>query len=270
MKVFDYNGNDNKHDHNGYEVLELFVEQKYSSFKEEISHYKHFNMKDYIELVIPKINEYISTETVKETKADSGGGDWIKFKYDVLAGSSLSFHHLLCIILYCDYTELSRDFSSSFRALKPFEPLSSIKARNANYWWMAKGLRETVQLFGDYSGWGSDEGTLPGPFYSGLNNVMAFPEFEIRFCSPVSTSQQIEVATQFAGSDGCIIQLNNTVYQHGFLHGFSCGWVSRYKEEAEVIYIGGHYRIKIESVRIINRNQNFEEYFAVLAKFNKI
>eukprot|EP01084_Bolivina_argentea_P260444 439829_1 len=204
MKVFDYNGNDNKHDHNGYEVLELFVEQKYSSFKEEISHYKHFNMQDYHQLVIPKSNEYMSTETVKGTKAKNGSSVWVNFKYNIPNGSSLSFHHLLCIILYCDYTELSRDFSSSFRALKPFEPLSSIKARNANYWWMAKGLRETVQLFGDYSGESGDYGTLSGPFYSGLNKVMAFPEFEIRFCSPVSTSENIEVAMKFAGPDGCI------------------------------------------------------------------
>eukprot|EP01084_Bolivina_argentea_P227791 384779_1 len=36
MKVFDYNADHNQHDHNGYEVLELFVEQKYSSFKEEM------------------------------------------------------------------------------------------------------------------------------------------------------------------------------------------------------------------------------------------
>eukprot|EP01084_Bolivina_argentea_P194904 334489_1 len=94
MKVFDYNANDNQNDHNGYEVLELFIEQKYSSFKEEISHYKHFNMKDYNQLIIPKLNEYITTEFVKRTKAENGGYGWVNFKYDISDGTSLSFYHL--------------------------------------------------------------------------------------------------------------------------------------------------------------------------------
>eukprot|EP01084_Bolivina_argentea_P307282 531091_1 len=45
MKKLDYNSEINQYDHNGYEVSELFVEQKYSSFKQEISHYKHFKKK---------------------------------------------------------------------------------------------------------------------------------------------------------------------------------------------------------------------------------
>eukprot|EP01083_Nonionella_stella_P120495 361118_1 len=72
----------------------------------------------------------------------------IKLEYEVEKGTRLKFHHLLSLLLYTDYSKLCTAFSSSFRALSPYEPISSIKQRNSNYWWMSKSLRETVQLFG--------------------------------------------------------------------------------------------------------------------------
>eukprot|EP01084_Bolivina_argentea_P301716 520593_1 len=77
-------------------------------------------------------------------------GDYynIKLEYQVEEGTRLTFHHLLSLLLYTDYSKLCTAFSSSFRAVTPYEPLSSIKRRNSSYWWMSKSLRETVQLFG--------------------------------------------------------------------------------------------------------------------------
>eukprot|EP01084_Bolivina_argentea_P097662 175561_1 len=142
MKEFNQNGNKyNINDHGGYKFADLYVEQKFSSFKEEISYYKHFSMVQYKDLVV-KINEYLKAEITKTIKARQGG---IKLEYGVEEDTTLSFHHLLSILLYTDYSELCTDFSSSFRSAYPFEPVSSIKKRNQTYWWMAKGLREAVQ-----------------------------------------------------------------------------------------------------------------------------
>eukprot|EP01084_Bolivina_argentea_P069839 127010_1 len=59
LNAFDENKTQyNINDHGGYEFSSLYVEQKYSSFKEEISNYFHFNMLLYKDLVI-KINEYL-------------------------------------------------------------------------------------------------------------------------------------------------------------------------------------------------------------------
>eukprot|EP01084_Bolivina_argentea_P030671 56793_1 len=111
MKQFNQNRNKyNINDHGGYKFADLHVEQKFTSFKEEISHYKHFNRMQYKDLVV-KINEYLRTETTKKMKAGQGN---IKLEYAVEKDAILSFYHLLCVLLYTDYTELSSDFSSTF------------------------------------------------------------------------------------------------------------------------------------------------------------
>eukprot|EP01084_Bolivina_argentea_P320586 556259_1 len=204
----------------------------------------------------------------KHGKYDYG----IKLEYEVEEGTRLKFHHLLSLLLYTDYSKLCTAFSSSFRAVTPYEPLSSIKERNSSYWWMSKCLREAVQLFG----YDNKYGGVPGPFYSGLGIKLVFPSFELRLCSPTSTSKQIEVATKFAGRNGIVVQLNNNIDEHTHRHlkGFPCYLYSRYKGEDEYLFIGGHYRIKIESVRIIygkqGKCQNFEEFFGAFNKLNNI
>eukprot|EP01084_Bolivina_argentea_P263327 445653_1 len=147
MKEFGQNGNRyNINDHGGYKFVDLYVPQKFSIFKEEISDYKCFSMVQYKALMV-KINEYLKTETVKSTKARQVEEDAIQLQYEVDDDTILSYYHLLCVLLYTDYTELSNDFCCSFHGIYPFEPVSSIKKRHQTYWWMAKGLREIVQLF---------------------------------------------------------------------------------------------------------------------------
>eukprot|EP01084_Bolivina_argentea_P105864 189593_1 len=101
----------------------------------------------YKDLVI-KINEYLATEVAKKMVAKQANGRGIKLEYEVEEDTKLQFHHLLALLLYTDYSKLCTEFSSSFRALTVYEPLSSIKKRNSSYWWMSKNLREAVQLFG--------------------------------------------------------------------------------------------------------------------------
>ena len=40
-------GYDNKHDHGGYKASDLFVKQKYDSFKEEAAKYPNLNIEQY-------------------------------------------------------------------------------------------------------------------------------------------------------------------------------------------------------------------------------
>merc|ERR1712228_11936 len=95
------------------------------------------------------------------------------------------------------------------------ELLEITKKRNANFWWMAKTLRETVELFGqcrrgEYVGDETDNINKQfGPFYCGVNKPMIIPSFDIRLNAPTSTTMQIEVALKFGGRNGTIIQLNN-------------------------------------------------------------
>eukprot|EP01084_Bolivina_argentea_P150987 263599_1 len=88
-----------------------------------------------------------------------------------------------------------------------------------------------------------------------MSHIKIIPEFNIRLCSPTSTSINIEVAIRFSGHYGMIIQLNNN--NSPYIRGFNCSWLSNYPEENERLFFGGFFRIKIESIRIIKTQQNF-------------
>eukprot|EP01084_Bolivina_argentea_P062098 113551_1 len=88
------------------------------------------------------------------------------------------------------------------------------------------------------------------------------PEFCIRMCSPTSISRNIGVSMNFATRDGIIIQLNNNGHEvAAAVPLFDCSWISRYVEESEILFCGGFSPIRIESIRIIETKQNFEELF---------
>merc|ERR1712176_975851 len=123
-----------------------------------------------------KAKEFMKSEEVKSMKARATDGDEQMFlHYDIAIGAALSLWHILSLIFYCDFTKLCTDFSSSFRAIKPFETLRNIKKRNAMYYWMSRYLRELVELFGQCSYGEYDKkidkyvNKIIGPFFTGLS-----------------------------------------------------------------------------------------------------
>ena len=99
-KTVDYNYSANLHNHSGYIIKYLYINKKYSTLKEEISNYKYFDMKQYYEIIIPKINEYIHTNNVKQSRA-AKTGDWngrsVLLKYGTEPWSILNRSHLISV-----------------------------------------------------------------------------------------------------------------------------------------------------------------------------
>eukprot|EP01084_Bolivina_argentea_P156663 273028_1 len=153
------------------------------------------------------------------------------------------------------------------------ETLESMKRRNQEFWWMSKILRETVEIFGS-NGFGrkptNDEkkidgrnvDKLKGPFYTGVSFLAYIPQFNIRLCAPISTSTALEVATRFSGNNGIVLQLNNDGDKAGstYLSAFHTAWLSKYKEEAEVLFFGGNYRIRVCSIRRMDTAANYQNF----------
>merc|ERR1712228_795249 len=180
------------------------------------------------------------------------------------------FWNLISLILYSDHGAHCSEFSASFRALSPFEPLEVTKERNREFWWMSKTLRETVELFGQCRRGDLDKNSVKGPFYCGVNKVMVLPQFNLRLCAPTSTTMQIEIALKFATSNGTVIQLNNNSSDDKFddLRLFNISWISRFKDEDERLFIGGFWRIRVESIRLTKTRTNFETFFVSLFYFD--
>ena len=181
-------------------------------------------MKQYKQEIIPKVDAYFETKLVKSMESDRDYNE-----YGISKGDIISKSRLICIILYTDYTNLSSHFSSTFRKSNTFEPTQAMIKRHTNYYWMARYLRETIRVYGDKY----YEGTLRGPFYCGMSQVMNMPSFAMVLLSPTSTSCHIEVSMKFSGEEGCIIQFDNTQGRAAYVKGFDVSWISRYKEEDE-------------------------------------
>ena len=232
--------------HSGFEVCDLFIRRKYDTIKEEMLSYKHeFKDSRQIQVIMEKAEAYLRhSKVIKAIKAKGnshGRKGEVPPYYDIEWDSPLLLDHLLSIMLYCDYTKHSAAFSSSFRKIDNFEDLQSIKQRNSKYFWMAKRLRETVEIYGRFSlGDKSRDGywfnRLKGPFFTGIDKVINMPYFHIRLCSPTSTTLHFEVAVKFSGEQGMILRVNNPSRNQRcrLLRGFKVGVVSRYPEEDEV------------------------------------
>ena len=150
--------------------------------------------------------------------------------YGISKGEVLSVARLITVILYTDYTDLSRHFSSSFRKCSLFEPLQATKQRHKNYYWWSKLLRQTITVYGQDNKHGDG---LLGPFYCGMSRVMTMPQFAIKLFSPTSTSIHIEVAMKFSGESGIIIEFNNQGGYATDVKGLDVSWLSRFREEDE-------------------------------------
>merc|ERR1712228_803962 len=73
---------DNKHNHSGYKVCELYVNKKYDSLQEDVRNYPHFDIRKYNKAKI-KAFKYLKTEKIKKTKAKWTYHDTL-YGYDIL------------------------------------------------------------------------------------------------------------------------------------------------------------------------------------------
>eukprot|EP01084_Bolivina_argentea_P088154 159165_1 len=260
----------------GYKCKQWYIPEKYENIKQEILGNKLFCLSTYeFNVAMAKANNYIDVHLVKQMRSPSP--DHLHF--NIRPGTRLKISNLLSVFLYTDFSDLSKEFSTTFRKLQSYESLSSVKIRNAEFAQWARILRETVEYYGQdgYSEYFDGKRgrkrfrTLKGPFYSGMQVIMAIPEFNIRLYGPTSTSRQIEVAERFKGDSGIIMQFNNVGERASIeLFGLDCSWLSNYNGEDEVLFFGGLRRIKIETLIVARVGEvlNYKRFFKALYIFD--
>eukprot|EP01084_Bolivina_argentea_P102974 184476_1 len=271
---FYFPGNEN--DHSGYLPHELYVSLKYKSLKQDITQNKLFSLGLHgYQISFNKARQYWYTNKAKQIKALNDEFLTDPLYYDIQNGEPLSLQNILSVVLYCDWTELSSELTKTFRKLTSFESLNSVKRRNREYSNWSKILRETVEYFGcsgwNYNkndDWNKNQNNERGPFFCGMS-LMVIPQFNIRLCSPTSTTVRQSVAERFGGSYGIIIQLNNNGGNGmKYLRCWDCSWLSNYNAEDERLFVGGHVPIRIESITHMQTNENFYDYFNALFYFD--
>ena len=201
-----------------YQNSEYRVYPRYPALWEEMREYDYLPFSE-IELVSNKAKKYLNSAAAKSLKAWDHKG----INQD---GPPIKRDSLVCIILYCDYTELSRDFTASFRKSHQYQLLSQINKHNSKYYHWSKTLKDTVKKYGQQRMSSNivNNGitqNLVGPFYCGMSQVLNIFQFEMSIYSPLSTSIQLQIALKFSGATGMLLELDNSKgYKAHKLKGF--------------------------------------------------
>eukprot|EP01084_Bolivina_argentea_P033828 62540_1 len=238
----------------------LYVRATFPDLKQEMLHNSIYplDMVQY-DLAIEKLNHVVwKCERRKLIKSKSSP----LLRYDIDDNTDITKQHLLCIILYCDYDILCTEFSKTFRRKNIVESIKQTKKRNREFANFARILRETVELYGSTGSTLQNVNivqenkceencnTIDGPFFSGMSPVMVLEEFNIKLCSPTSTTSNFNVAYAAANDNGIIVQMNNNGYMNAHrLRAFDCAWISKVPSEREKLFCGGLHPIKIEAVQ---------------------
>ena len=183
--------------------------------------------------------------------------------YNIKAGSVISLHHIMAVLLYTDHDALSAAFTRSFRKLSVSESVESVKRRHSRFANWAKALREAVECWGTPLIVAAD---YAPEFYHGLSTKMLFSGFRQFFRGPTSTSLQFEVAVTFANQganqNGIVIALKNDRSANFF---FNCIRWSRFSAESEMLFVGGFQLLEICRLSVIGTALRFDRWIRGLS-----
>ena len=119
----------------------LYVTPKYETFKEEILNYQQINLHQYSYEILVKANEYHSTDLVKSIECNRYS---IPAGYGISKEDVISVDRLASIILYTDYSNLSSQFTSTFRKSNTFEPIQATIQRHRHYYWLGRFRNRSI------------------------------------------------------------------------------------------------------------------------------
>ena len=245
----------NVNNHGDYSPHELYVEQKYAGLKEELLNNTLCTLSRWqFDGSYAKAVKYTQKERVKAMKAADVENI---YHYGIDYETPLSISNLLSIIAHEDYFRLSTAFSSKFRG----EILNLVKSRNREYWNWSKLLHETVNYFGQtVMEWDDEKGYISkesGPFFCGMSTTLNMTQFNIRMYGPFILTKQIVVAKQFAATKGVVLTFDADRYYCDKLRVFDASWISSFKREDARLCIGGHFRMKLVDIHLMETNQQF-------------
>eukprot|EP01084_Bolivina_argentea_P139913 246082_1 len=220
----------------------ICIDPKYSNLKQELTANKicTINFAQYI-------HEYNKAAVHHKSYYKKSNANW----------ENMKIPHILCLMIYCNYTELQSQFSKTYRQNKG--------SQHIEFFYLGMCLKMAVNQFGTHCAKQTQY-----IFYHGIGERLVFPEYvhQIYINCPLSTSISFAVASNFAGSgDGLVIQLNgNTAASssHGPLLSpiyFSVEWLSDFGNEKEYLFIQnncGTRGLHIVDIHDFSNNCNYE------------
>eukprot|EP01084_Bolivina_argentea_P134891 237796_1 len=150
--------------HNSH-LCDWYIPNKHISFKAELTQNKicGIGQQQWMALIL-KASIQCEGEFAKSKKCHRKES---AVYYELNENQRISIHHLMAMMIYCNYDKLQYQFSATFR-LKKGETEIELKQRHSNYYWLGRLLRECVECFGV-------EDEPPKKLYHGVSKHVTFP-----------------------------------------------------------------------------------------------
>eukprot|EP01084_Bolivina_argentea_P064065 116860_1 len=259
----------------GYKLGHWYIDPKYANFKKELlSNIICRLPSSSWNILRGKARILIKTYMVRQMKCPRK--DSAKY-FDMEYNQSISVDHLVAMMIYCNFDELQRKFTETFRHTSKNESINELKERHQNYCHLGRLLREIVECFGmDFRGFFSVKQKVKNiNLYHGVNDEFTFSSLNAFIAGPLSTTTDYYVAMRFCSQndEGLGMILNLDMHRHNWmmkinegdeamfkLSCIDCRIVSDYVSEQEVFCIGGLCRFTFNTIIKASTGNNYCRY----------
>eukprot|EP01084_Bolivina_argentea_P090811 163549_1 len=174
--------------------------------------------------------------------------------------NTISINHILAILFYCNFSELSRYFCATYLDCDSCS-LVQWKAQHCEFANLGRLVREAIEDYGDAVQKDTNR-EVQQRFYHGLDSKFVCSSTMIRFCAPVSCSTLRSCILQYVGDESGVI-LECKPYTP-YLRFFDANWLSLHCAENEKIFCGGDWPLRIESILDMRSCFNYRYYLLAM------
>eukprot|EP01083_Nonionella_stella_P116464 346066_1 len=183
----------------------------------------------------------------------------------------LQLHHVLSLMVYCNFTDLQFAFSATYRKKTLNEPDECVLDRHSTFYHLGKYLKEVVDWFGaevDIT-FDLDAGpSRPTRFYHGMNDEFMFPKIiDINIRTPLSTTTRFSVAARFARESGVIVTLKTRSDKSKCM---SVDWLSDYGNESEHLFVQSGASFNFENIIVVQDGVQLAPIFRCIRHLEKM
>eukprot|EP01084_Bolivina_argentea_P204849 349887_1 len=184
-------------------------------------------------------------------------------QYNIVRNEPMDLRHILALIFYTDITAFCRVFRSTYRKIDN-ESNQEVKNRHEELYFYSRYLFESIEFFGV---------RMPkdAKVYHGLNRVLYFQKFSTYFNQPISTTDNLITASEFA-QGGMILTLTAaTQYisdETKIPKYLAVSFLSDFPHENEKLFYGSSVVFKVCNIYTVE-GKKFVGHSEELALFNK-
>ena len=222
----------------------LFVAKKYASLKEEMLSNEVYRTSNeqWLDLT-EKASDFMRCKEMKNMRA-SKPADMVPNDCELVVDNEpIGIEHIISVLLYCNFNELSYHLRSTFYRVFDDEDNKSLAQRHSEFANWSHMLRNTVICFGESVG--------NNEFYHSVDTQVMFGDFEFSFNGPLSTSSEYMLSYLYPNSKGLTLKLSDDCKQSGLKY-FACDWISDFMQESECLLFGSHINRSISIANITN------------------